>query len=130
MSEEKRSPRRMMTPGPHVTDEMVAMSVRGYTMGAIRDGWIVFFNNHRTVPHDGHIDELCVVETDTGRVLLRFLKKGRKTGTWDLVSVTGEPMLDVDLKWAERIEWIRPHKITPEEMQLLGGTRGFREFIE
>lgn len=122
--------RKITTPGPQTTEDMVAMSVRGYTMGAIRDGWMVFFHNRQSRPHDGLIDELCVVKTDTDRVMLRFLKRGRKPDTWDLLPVSGTPTLDAVLVWAEKVEWIRPHKITDTELVFLENLKTFGEVVE
>lgn len=122
--------KRITTPGPHTSDDMVAMSVRGYTMGAIKDGWLVFFHNRQSRPHDGLIDELCVVKTDTDRVMLRFIKRGRKPGTWDLLPISGVPTLDAVLEWAEKVEWIRPHKITDTELEFLEHLKSSGEIVE
>ncbi len=32
--------------------------------------------------------------------------------TWDLVSITGDPLLDQKLEWAEPVIWREPHKVT------------------
>ncbi len=98
----------------------VAYSVRGYSMGAIRDGWWAFTHGLKSKPNDDLIDELCIAYTRSGRTLLRFLRKGRKRGTWDLVSVTGDPLLDQELEWAERVVWLEPHRITHTEIDQLG----------
>lgn len=119
-----------MTPGPYPTEDMAAVSVRGYSMGAIKDGWMVFFRDRRSPASDEIIDRLCVVKTKAGRVLLRFVKKGRKPDTWDLVSVTGDPFLDVILEWAEPVEWIRPHQITEDELRYLSGFDSAGEIVE
>jgi hypothetical protein len=119
-----------MTPAPYPTEDMAAVSVRGYLMGAIKDGWLVFFRNRKSTPSDEIIDQLCVVKTDAGRVLLRFVKKGRKPNTWDLVSVTGDPFLDMSLEWAEPVEWIRPHQITEGEKRYLSGFNSAGEIVE
>lgn len=104
---------------PHATDETIGVSVRGYTMGAIRDGWIVFFKDRKSKPHEGLQDELCVVKTIDGRLLLRFVKKARRVNRWDLVSVTGDPIIDAELAWAEPVDYIQPHKLTEDDIAAL-----------
>jgi hypothetical protein len=101
---------------------MVAMIVRGYNMGSIRNGWVVYFKDRKSPPHAGLVDELCVVKPKGGDALLRFLKSGRKPGAWDLVSVTGDPILDADLEWAEQVDWIRPHRMGDSDIAMLAGT--------
>lgn len=114
---------------PYVTEDMGALSVRGYCMGAIRDGWWVYIEDHQSRPHDGLIDELCVAQLKDGRCLVRFLKKGRKPGTWDLVAVTGDPILDAELEWAEKVEWIRPHRPSDAELAFLEPLNSHGEYI-
>ncbi len=109
----------MMTPAFAREAAAVAYSVRGYSMGAIRDGWWAFIPGRRSRPNDDLINELCIAHTKDGKTLLRFLQKGRKAGTWDLISVTGDPLLDQELEWAERVIWLEPHKITHSEIGAL-----------
>lgn len=111
-------PQALSVPRPCATPNTVAKAVRGYSMGAIRDGWIVYYEQEFKPPHDGLIDKLCVVMTSDGRDLIRFIKKGRKPGCYDLLSVTGEPILDAELKWAAEVTWIKPHTLT--DNQILG----------
>ncbi len=110
---------KMMSPAAFGAQDAAAFSVRGYSMGAIRDGWWAFISSRRRKPNDDLVDELCIARTREGRTLLRFLRKGRKPGTWDLVSVTGDPLLDHELEWAERVIWLEPHRITHTEIDAL-----------
>lgn len=109
----------MIAKAPFATEDMVAVTVRGYSMGAIRDGWLIYFRHRESKPVRELQDELCIVKTRCGRILLRFLKRGRLPERWDLLSVTGEPMMDVELMWAERVEFIRPHKLSEEDIEAL-----------
>lgn len=109
----------LRVPKPYATSNTVAKAVRGYSMGAIRDGWIVYYEQEFKAPHDGLIDKLCVVMTADDRDLIRFIKKGRKPGRYDLLSITGEPILDAELKWAAEITWIKPHILTDEQISAL-----------
>ncbi|MBP1873572.1 hypothetical protein J2Z19_003287 [Ensifer adhaerens] len=109
-------PSPSVLPAAFTARRAAAYSVRGYTMGAIRDGWWAFVPGQHTKPNDDLVDELCIAHTKSGRTMLRYLRKGRVPGTWDLLSVTGDPLLDQELIWAERVIWLEPHKITHSEI--------------
>ena len=107
-------------PTPKSTPNTIGMVIRGYNMGALKDGWFVFGEAPTEPPHDGLIDELCIVKSaDDGRIYVRFLKRGRLPGRWDLLSVTGPAMLDVALEWATLVDWIKPHSLTERELAAL-----------
>ncbi|MDT6942603.1 hypothetical protein RI570_21370, partial [Brucella pseudogrignonensis] len=55
------------------------------------------------------------------RDLVRFVKKGRKPGRYDLLTVTGEPIIDAELKWAAEVTLIKPHVPTDKEAAALWG---------
>lgn len=102
------------------TPNTIGMVIRGYNMGAIKDGWFVFGERPTRPPHDGLVDELCLVKCVGDPVVYtRFLKKGRVPGRWDLLTVTGPAMLDVELEWATLIDWIKPHSLTKQEKAIL-----------
>lgn len=108
------------TPAPRASSNTIGMVIRGYNMGALRDGWFVFGERPTRPPHDGLVDELCIAKSAVdGRVYVRFLKRGRKPDRWDLLSVTGPAMLDVDLEWATLVDWIKPHALTKQERTIL-----------
>jgi hypothetical protein len=88
-------------------------------MGPIRDGWRVYYRDQESPPADNLLDEFCVVRTSDGRTLIRYLHKGRKPGTYDLLTVTGPAMHDVELVWAEKVRLIEPHRPSAEEIQAL-----------
>ncbi|CDZ43209.1 Hypothetical protein NGAL_HAMBI1146_59820 [Neorhizobium galegae bv. officinalis] len=110
----------MKIPPPFSSEKVCGLVVRGYTMGAIRDGWVVVISDKFQKPAEELDDQLCVVKTMAGRILLRFVKVGRRAGRWDLLSVTGEPRLDEELAWAEPVLCIIPHTLTPTEINYLG----------
>lgn len=82
--------------------------LEGHTMGAIKDGWLIYFNHDETPPSEELIGELVVCAVANGQRYVRFLQKGSAEHLWTLQSVTGEPVVDVKLLWAERVQWIRP----------------------
>lgn len=107
-------------PFPHQTERTVATLLRGYRFGPIRDGWIIMFENNGTLPGEQHIDQLCVVMPPAGPLKVRIVKRGRRPGTWDLLTFTGEPELDQPLLWAERVTMLLPYTPTPRDIEALG----------
>lgn len=108
-------------PFPQQTPSTVCRMVRGHRMGALKDGWLVFYEERDRPAHEGLVDELCVVMTDDRRCLVRVLRRGRKAGSWDLLTVSGDQELDVSLIWAEPTTLIMPYKPSAELAHLLSG---------
>lgn len=106
---------------PRQTAKTSARMLRGHRMGALKDGWLMIYENEEKPATDDLVDQLCIVKTADHQVLIRFLKKGRRHGTWDLLTVTGEQMLDVVLIWAAKVTMILPYEPTPEEAEQLMG---------
>lgn len=98
----------------------VGRLARGYSMGAIKDGWVVIHDDLKRPMRPELLDELCVVLLTDGRCLVRFVKTAHRPGRYDLLSVTGPPILDAELVWAEPVTLIIPYKPTPEDMLLPG----------
>ena len=101
-------------PYPQQTEHTAARMLRGHRMGALRDGWLLLYENLGRAPVDAIADELCIVQTADHRCLARVLKKGRRPNCWDLLTVTGEQELDVPLAWAEPVTMILPFRPTDE----------------
>lgn len=99
-----------------ITDQTGARMVRGHRMGLIKDGWLVFYEDNRSPPAKLAPDELCVLETIDGRVMIRVVRPGRRPSRYDLLTATGEPELDVELVWAEVVTWIKPYRPSEAEV--------------
>lgn len=86
------------------TDETVAVEVRGESLGALFDRWLVFYDDvHRPVTTD-QIGRLCVVGLRDGRIMVKKLQKSRgRNGLFHLLSNTEGPILDVEIEWAARV---------------------------
>jgi len=108
---------KRVTIGEHTT----RIPARPYTMGAIRDGWLIFSQGLKRPPRPAVIDQLCVSQLADGRCLLRFVKKGRRAESYDLISVTGPAILDVALEWAEPVVAILPFEPSEDQMLALQG---------
>ncbi len=95
-------------PFPRQTEHTAARLLRGHRFAPLKDGWLLIYEDLRPPPTPQVIDELCIVQTIDGKVLVRIVKPGRKPGRWDLLTATGEQTLDAELAWAQRVTLIVP----------------------
>jgi hypothetical protein len=94
---------------PNGSPTLVAVTVRGDSMsGLLEDGWVVYYDNRRDPPDESHFHKLCIVGLADGRVLVKKLYPGRKSGHYDLHSVNAPPLLDQPVEWAAKVTWIAP----------------------
>lgn len=86
------------------SDETVAVEIRGESLGALFDRWLVFYDDvHRPVTTD-QIGKLCVIGLQDGRILIKKLQKSRgRNGLFHLLSNTEAPILDVEIEWAAKV---------------------------
>jgi DNA-binding XRE family transcriptional regulator len=92
-------------PAPEGSSEQtVAVEIRGDSLGALFDRWIVFYDDvHRPVTTD-QIGKLCVVGLLDGRILIKKIQRSRaKQGLFHLLSNTEAPILDVEIEWAAKV---------------------------
>jgi hypothetical protein len=83
--------------------DSVAVEIRGNSLGAFFNRWIVFYDNvHRPVTPDLY-GELCVVGLADGRVLIKLLQRGKAEGLYNLLSQTEPPIRDVAVEWAAKV---------------------------
>lgn len=108
-------------PFPVQTPHTSARMLRGHRMGALKDGWLLLYENLEQAPTSELVDELCIVMTADHRCLARSIKQGRRPGTWDLLTVTGEQELDVTLVWAAPVTLILPYRPTQEQAAKMAG---------
>ena len=86
----------------------VAVQIRGHSLGALFDNWLVFYDDIRNPPDDSLVGRMCVVGVSDGRVLIKALKRSPNTGLWNLLSNTKSPIYDVGLDWAAPVREMRP----------------------
>lgn len=100
---------RAPPPPGHTADTVVAVEVFGHSMrGYADDGSLVYFETQRSPPTPDMIGYPAVVETTDGRVLLKRLLKGSRSGLYDLESVNGPTLPDQKLRWAAEITAVIP----------------------
>lgn len=86
----------------------VAVQVRGHSLGALFDNWLVFYDDVRDPPDDSLIGKMCVCGLADGRILIKAIKRSPSTGLWNLISNTEPPIYDVGLDWAAPVREMRP----------------------
>ena len=86
----------------------VAVQIRGHSLGALFDNWLVFYDDIRDPPDESLVGRMCVCGLTDGRVLIKALKKSPQTGLWNLLSNTEPPIYDVGLDWAAAVREMRP----------------------
>jgi len=96
-------------PPPGGTSASVALEVRGHSMhGWADDGALIYFEDQRTPPTPDLLGQVCIVETEDGRVLVKRLLRGSAPDRFDLESINGPTMSDVRLVWAAEVTAIIP----------------------
>lgn len=96
-------------PAPDWASETtVAVEIRGESLGALFDKWLVFYDEVRRPVTSDLIGKLCVVGLDDGRVLIKKLQRSRSRGLFHLLSQTEPPILDAAVEWAARVKSMMP----------------------
>lgn len=92
------------------TDSTVAVEIRGASLGALFDRWLVFYDDVRSPVTSDLLGKLCVVGLSDERVLIKKIQKGRKNGLFRLVagSDAEPPIEDVPVEWAARVKNMVP----------------------
>lgn len=90
------------------TPNMVAVEIRGESLGELFDHWIVFYDQVKTPVTADMIGRLCVVGLPDGRVLVKKIKASRSHGLYHLLSNTEGPILDVEVEWAAKVKTMVP----------------------
>jgi hypothetical protein len=86
-----------------VTEDTVAIEIRGNSLGSIFNRWLLFYDDVRRRVTPDLIGELCVVGLEDGRVLLRQLHRGSSETLFTLISETEAPIRDVAARWAAKV---------------------------
>ena len=84
-------------------------------MGAIEDGWLLYYEDNETPPRPEINGKLCIVKLADGRILTRKVWRAWLPNRWDLETVNGEQMINQYLDWAEPVTLIMPYDLTDEE---------------
>lgn len=90
------------------TEYTVAVEIRGESLGALFEHWLVFYDEVRSPVTTDMIGRLCVVGLEDGRVLVKQIQRSRTDGLHHLISNTEAPILDVVVAWAARVRAMVP----------------------
>lgn len=93
---------------PGAGEEAVAAEIRGDSLGAFFNHWLVFYNDVHSPVTPNLLGELCVVGLEDGRVLVKKIAQGSKADVFHLISQFEEPIFDAVVMWAAKVNGMRP----------------------
>lgn len=91
---------------PGAPADTVAVEVRGDSLGPGFNRWYALYARREDPITDGLIGELCVVGTEDGRTLVKWLRHGRRG--FNLVSGNGAIEENVTLAWGAKVIDLKP----------------------
>lgn len=75
---------------------------------ALQDGWLLFVSPNQMEPHT-QLDRLCLVTTLKGHATIAMLRRGYRTGTYNLIAWPGrEVRADTSVAWCSPVLWVKP----------------------
>ena len=90
------------------TPNTVAVEIRGDSLGALFDRWLVLYDDVRSPVTPDLMGKLCVVGLSDDRILIKKLHRGKVPGTFDLISEREEPIRDAVVEWAAKVKTMVP----------------------
>lgn len=90
------------------SETTVAVEIRGESLGALFDQWLIFYDKVERPVTSDMIGRLCVVGLTDGRILVKKIRYGQLTGHYNLISNTEAPIYDVEIAWAARVKQMTP----------------------
>ena len=93
-------------PPPGLTEDTVAVEIRGDSLGAFFNRWLVFYDDVRRPVTPDLIGELCIVGLEDGLILIKQIQRSKTEGLFNLISSTEKPITDVAIEWAARVNSI------------------------
>lgn len=79
-------------------DALVAVRIKGDSMGSHLDGWYAIYDDVRDPPTLDLVGQTCVVWTKDDRAMVKILRRGSAPGLWTLYSGFGSPIEDVEVR--------------------------------
>lgn len=89
----------------------MAVQIRGDSLGPSFDGWLAYYDDYRDGVTTDLIGKLCVVGLADGRVVIKTLRKGERSGRFDLFGNDERPIYDVEVRWAAPVTTLAPKTI-------------------
>lgn len=96
-------------PAPEgATASTVAVEIRGDSLGALFEHWLVYYDEVRSPVTPDMIGRLCVVGLIDDRVLVKKIQRSKTPGLYHLLSNTEAPIFDAEVVWAARVKSMMP----------------------
>jgi len=105
---ESQGPFETVRAPENVANVKAALEIRGESLGAFFDRWLVFYGERFDPPETALIGSLCVVGLEDGRVLVKKLTAGQQNGKFTLLSQFEPPIYDAVVLWAARVVAMSP----------------------
>jgi transcriptional regulator with XRE-family HTH domain len=94
---------------PFSTETTVAVVGEGSVMpGVIEDGWLVYFSADESPFDEALLGALCCIGLEDGTAVVGRVYRGRDAFHFDVVTVAHERLPDRRVRWANKVEWIKP----------------------
>ena len=90
------------------TPDTVAVEIRGESLGALFEHWIVYYDEVRSPVTPDMYGKLCVVGLADDKVLVKQIKPSKTAGYFPLLSNTEGPILDAIILWAAKVKSMVP----------------------
>jgi hypothetical protein len=96
---------------PGATPSTVALEVSGTSMrGIAEDGWLIYYDERRSPLTNDMLGELCILELESGQVLVKTPYPSREEGYFDLESTNAPTMRAQAVKWGALVTAIVPRR--------------------
>lgn len=105
---EAQGPFETVTAPENATPDTVAVEIRGESLGALFNTWLVFYDEVRSPVTPDMLGKLCIVGLPDDRVLVKQIKRSKTPGLFHLLSNTEEAILDVEVLWAAKVKSMEP----------------------
>jgi len=86
-----------------------ALEIEGDSMRPFESGWKVFYRPGNARHPSELLGQLCVVRLKDGTMLLKKLHRGYEPGRYNLVSWNADPIEDVEIEAAIKVDGIRTY---------------------
>jgi hypothetical protein len=86
---------------------MAGLDIRGESLGAYYEGWILFYDEARKRANKAAHGKLALIGLSDGRVLVRKIEASRLKNRFHLIAANGPPMLDIPIEWTAEVMELR-----------------------
>lgn len=92
-----------------MTDQTIAVEIRGKSLGPLLDTWLVFYDDVRSPVTDDLIGRVCVVGLADDRIVVKkIVRNGRGGFNLESNARREDDIPDAVIEWAAKVKDIRP----------------------